>query len=316
MHRRSVTRLVAADDARDRSRSRSPAAPRSPRPRRTRRRAPSRSRCASATSPTSPTPGARRCRRAASSPRSSATTSTLEAEAPSTRAPRPSQAIQADALDASYIGPNPTITAWTQFDKGVRVISGRRVRWRVLRGEARHQQRRRPQGQDVATPQLGNTQDVALAHLAEEEGPRHRHRRVAATCRSARRTTPRRSTPFKTGDIEGAWVPEPWATRLVTEGGGKILVDEATLWPKGQYVTTQLIVTTSFLKAHPDVGAEARERAGRGERLHQDRTPPTRSRSCQQGIAAGNRQADRRRPRHRVVQEHRRSRTTRSRRRW
>jgi NitT/TauT family transport system substrate-binding protein len=48
-------------------------------------------------------------------------------------------------------------------------------------------------------------------------------------------------------------VPEPWATRLVTEGGGKILVDEADLWPQGKFVTTQLIVTTSFLKAHPDV---------------------------------------------------------------
>ena len=48
-------------------------------------------------------------------------------------------------------------------------------------------------------------------------------------------------------------MPEPWATRLVSEGGGKILVDEASLWPKGQYVTTQLIVTTGFLKDHPDV---------------------------------------------------------------
>ena len=58
---------------------------------------------------------------------------------------------------------------------------------------------------------------------------------------------------FKTGELVGAWVPEPWATRLVTEGGGKILVDEADLWPEGKYVTTQLIVTTSFLKEHPDV---------------------------------------------------------------
>src|SRR5262249_39789339 len=58
---------------------------------------------------------------------------------------------------------------------------------------------------------------------------------------------------FKTGEIVGAWVPEPWATRLVNEGGGKILVDEADLWPQGQYVTTQLVVTNDFLKAHKDV---------------------------------------------------------------
>ena len=58
---------------------------------------------------------------------------------------------------------------------------------------------------------------------------------------------------FKQGQIAGAWVPEPWATRLVREGGGKVLVDERTLWPGGQFVTTHLIVTTSFLKDHPDV---------------------------------------------------------------
>jgi NitT/TauT family transport system substrate-binding protein len=48
-------------------------------------------------------------------------------------------------------------------------------------------------------------------------------------------------------------VPEPWATRLVQEGGGKVLVDEKTLWPGGQYVTTHLIVRTDYLQAHPDI---------------------------------------------------------------
>jgi NitT/TauT family transport system substrate-binding protein len=58
---------------------------------------------------------------------------------------------------------------------------------------------------------------------------------------------------FKAGQIDGAWVPEPWATRLVQEGGGEILVDEKDLWPEGKYVTTNLLVTTEFLDAHPDV---------------------------------------------------------------
>jgi NitT/TauT family transport system substrate-binding protein len=56
---------------------------------------------------------------------------------------------------------------------------------------------------------------------------------------------------FKNGDIAGAWVPEPWATRLVQEGGGKVLVDEATLWPDGRYVTTHIIVRTAFLEEYP-----------------------------------------------------------------
>ena len=58
---------------------------------------------------------------------------------------------------------------------------------------------------------------------------------------------------FKSGDIDGAWVPEPWATRLVNEGGVKVLVDERDLWPDGKYVTTHLIVRTEFLEDHPDV---------------------------------------------------------------
>jgi len=60
-------------------------------------------------------------------------------------------------------------------------------------------------------------------------------------------------TAFQQGQIDGAWVPEPWATRLVKEGGGKILVDEASLWPKGRFVTTDLIVSQKFLSEHPDV---------------------------------------------------------------
>ena len=58
---------------------------------------------------------------------------------------------------------------------------------------------------------------------------------------------------FKTGELAGAWVPEPWATRLITEGGGKILVDEADLWPQGRYVTTQLIATSDFIKDNKSV---------------------------------------------------------------
>jgi NitT/TauT family transport system substrate-binding protein len=60
-------------------------------------------------------------------------------------------------------------------------------------------------------------------------------------------------TALQGGDIDGAWVPEPWATRLVDGGGGHVLVDEAELWPEGQFVTTHLIVSADYLDEHPDV---------------------------------------------------------------
>jgi NitT/TauT family transport system substrate-binding protein len=58
---------------------------------------------------------------------------------------------------------------------------------------------------------------------------------------------------FRSGQIDGAWVPEPWATRLVLDGKGKVLLDEKTLWPGGKFLTTTIIVRTAFLKDHPDV---------------------------------------------------------------
>ncbi|MFH8253316.1 ABC transporter substrate-binding protein, partial [Microbacterium sp. B2969] len=53
--------------------------------------------------------------------------------------------------------------------------------------------------------------------------------------------------------IQGAWVPEPWVSRLVIDGGGHVLQDEADLWPDGQFPTTVLLVSASFLTDHPDV---------------------------------------------------------------
>ncbi len=162
------------------------------------------------------------------------------------------QAFQAEALDASYIGPSPTITAWTKLDKGVKIVSGSASGGAYFVVNQSINSAAGLKGKVVASPQLGNTQDVALRTWLKSKGldtdttgggdVQIRPQDNATTLNA-----------FKTGELVGAWVPEPWATRLVTEGGGKILVNEADLWPQGRYVTTQLIVTTSFLKAHPDV---------------------------------------------------------------
>ena len=56
---------------------------------------------------------------------------------------------------------------------------------------------------------------------------------------------------FRDGKLDGAWVPEPWASRLVLEGGGKVLLEEKSLWPRGRFVITHLIVRTEFLQKYP-----------------------------------------------------------------
>jgi len=161
-------------------------------------------------------------------------------------------AIQADALDATYIGPSPTITAWTQFDKGVKVISGSASGGASFVVKPNITSAADLKGKAVASPQLGNTQDVSLRAWLKKQGlSTDTTGGGDVSIKPQDNATSLES--FKRGDIVGAWLPEPWATRFVTEGGGKVLVDEADLWPKGQYVTTQLIVTTKFLKAHKDV---------------------------------------------------------------
>jgi len=162
------------------------------------------------------------------------------------------QALQAGALDASYIGPSPTITAWTKLNKGVKVVSGSASGGAFFVVNKSINSAADLKGKVVASPQLGNTQDVALRTWLKSKGLS-----TDTTGGGDVQVRPQDNATtlnaFKAGQLAGAWVPEPWATRLVNEGGGKILVNEADLWPAGRYVTTQLIVTTSFLKAHADV---------------------------------------------------------------
>jgi NitT/TauT family transport system substrate-binding protein len=161
------------------------------------------------------------------------------------------QALQAGALDASYIGPSPTISAWTQLDKGVKIVSGAASGGAYFVVNKSINSAADLKGKAVASPQLGNTQDVALRVWLKKQGlSTDTSGGGDVTIRPQDNATTLNA--FKSGDIVGAWVPEPWATRLVTEGGGKIFVNEADLWPGGRFVTTQLVVTTSFLKDHPD----------------------------------------------------------------
>jgi NitT/TauT family transport system substrate-binding protein len=166
--------------------------------------------------------------------------------------PEAVQAIQAGALDATYIGPNPTITAWTQLNKDVRVISGSASGRAALVVKPNINSAADLKGKSVASPQLGGTQDVSLRTWLKKQGLK-----TDTSGGGDVSIKPQDNATildsFKRGDIVGAWTVEPWTTRLVTEGGGKVLVNEGDLWPQGKYVTTQLIVTTKFLQAHPDV---------------------------------------------------------------
>jgi NitT/TauT family transport system substrate-binding protein len=99
---------------------------------------------------------------------------------------------------------------------------------------------------------LGNTQDVALRAWLKSQGL-NTDTSGGGDVNIKPQENADTLNAFKAGDIAGAWVPEPWATRLIQDAGAKVLVDERDLWPDGKYVTTHLMVATKFLTEHPDV---------------------------------------------------------------
>lgn len=162
------------------------------------------------------------------------------------------EALLSGSLDASYIGPNPAINGYVKSKgEGVRIVAGATSggAFLVVRPDIASAADLR--GKQVASPQLGGTQDVALRTWLKSQGfttDAAGGGDVSVTPQENAQTLER----FREGALAGAWVPEPWASRLVLEGGGKVLVDERDLWPNRQYTTTVLLVRGQFLKEHPD----------------------------------------------------------------
>jgi NitT/TauT family transport system substrate-binding protein len=164
------------------------------------------------------------------------------------------EALFAKALDMAYVGPNPAVTGYIRSEgQALRVIAGAASGGAalVVRQGAAIQQVLDFHGKRVATPQLGNTQDVALRSWlrASNLKPRDQGGDVQVLPTS----NPDQLTLFLKGQLDAAWAPEPWAARLVHEGGGRVFLDERDLWPNREFVAAEIIVSTVFLKNHPDL---------------------------------------------------------------
>jgi NitT/TauT family transport system substrate-binding protein len=163
------------------------------------------------------------------------------------------EAIFSGGLDASYVGPNPAINAWAQSEgTAIRIVSGATSggAFLVVRPDITGPDQLA--GRKLASPQLGNTQDVALRAWLKDQGYQT-DLEGGGDVSILPQANADILTAFSAGDLDGAWVPEPWATRMVEEGGGHVLVDERDLWPDGEFVTTHLVVATEFLESHPDI---------------------------------------------------------------
>jgi NitT/TauT family transport system substrate-binding protein len=164
------------------------------------------------------------------------------------------EALFAGAIDMTYIGPNPTISGYVRSNgEALRVIAGASSGGAalVVRNDSGIQKPADFHRKKVASPQLGNTQDVALRAWMKSNGLKSTDK--GGDVQVLPMANPDQLTLFLKKELDAAWAPEPWATRLIREGNGRLFLDERTLWPNGQFVTANLIVSTKFLKEHPDL---------------------------------------------------------------
>jgi len=164
------------------------------------------------------------------------------------------EALFAGAIDMTYVGPNPTISGYLRSNgEALRVVAGASSGGAalVVRNDAGIQKPSDFHGKKVASPQLGNTQDVALRSWMKSNGLKSADK--GGDVQVIPLANPDQLTLFLKRELDAAWAPEPWATRLIREGNGHLYLDERTLWPNGQFVCANLIVNTKFLKEHPDV---------------------------------------------------------------
>jgi len=160
-------------------------------------------------------------------------------------------AILAGQLDAAYVGPNPAINAWQKSNgTAIRVISGAASGGASLVVKKGISSAAQLKGKSLATPSLGNTQDVALRYWLKQHGLNTTPTGAGDVAVKPIKPNSAAVLEFASGQIDGGWEPEPYATQMVL-GGGTRLVNEASLWPGGKFVTTNLVVTQSFLKTHP-----------------------------------------------------------------
>jgi NitT/TauT family transport system substrate-binding protein len=170
--------------------------------------------------------------------------------------PAESEALLGGTLDAAFVGPSPAINAFIKTKGKVLIVAGTASGGAGLVVSKSVADGNFPAdlaGKTLSSPQLGNTQDIALRTWLATKG-------LATSVNGGGQVTIDSSSGnsvslqnFKAGKIAGGWVPEPYESEFILQGKGTLAVDEASLWPNGQFPTTVLVVTQNLLQNHPDI---------------------------------------------------------------
>ena len=171
-----------------------------------------------------------------------------------TAGPTEMTALLAGQIDMAYVGPSPAVNAFIQSNgTALKIVAGVASGGAVfvVRNASNINSIKDLGGKTFAAPQLGNTQDIALRSFLLRNGFRTTDQGGNVTVEDTSNSNI--VTLMVQGKLDGAWVPEPYASILIYTAACHVFVDERSLWPNGQFSTAELVVSSSFLKAHADV---------------------------------------------------------------
>jgi NitT/TauT family transport system substrate-binding protein len=163
------------------------------------------------------------------------------------------EALLAGAIDIGYIGPGPAINGYAKSKGDIQIIAGATDAGAILvsRKDLNIKEVKELDGKKVAVPQFGNTQDLSLRYLLQQNGLKETTK--GGSVEIVQAENPDIKTLLDRGDIDAALVPEPWGARLVKEIGANIVLDYDEVWREGKYPTAVIVVRKEFLEKHPDV---------------------------------------------------------------
>lgn len=158
------------------------------------------------------------------------------------------EALFAGQIDIGYIGPGPALNAFAKSGgQSIRVIAGAAANGVLIVARPGSGIKRMEDlgGHKIATPQLGNTQDISARHYLRSVLKQSDLSNVLTIA------NPEQAALMSRGQIDAAWVPEPWGSQLVAEAGANVIGQEKDLWPDGQFTLTLVVTTPEFLAKYP-----------------------------------------------------------------
>ena len=163
------------------------------------------------------------------------------------------EALIGNSVDIIYVGPSPAINAWVKAKGSVSIVAGATSGGArlIVRSGFEPKAAKELYGKKIATPQFGNTQDVAARTWVSANDMKTKEKGGTVEILPIKNAD--QLALFMRGHLDAAWAVEPWASRLVHEAKGKEFLDERSLWPKGKFTSTVILTTKKYIQENPEV---------------------------------------------------------------